>query len=600
MTEAEKRYRVVAHREYQIGSEAVLLTSSTWEGVRKVTPVEASVLKLCIGDRTLEQHARVVGRAFMADALDEIRQVLVEMTSVGFLRPSPAAKGPLGAGRAGLGGRISTLGIPTADRPEHLERCLDSYTEHAVAHQRGLEVIVVDGSQDAAHRAANERAIRRRGTQAGVGLRYIGPDQQVALRAALAARGADRKVVDFALTTGTPGFSAGASRNILLVVTAGRMGLHVDDDTLCVPWTEDARRPGVDLFGHGDPRRTAFCVTREEAIETGRPANVDLFEEHERMLGQSIQHVLDAAGSQYDVSNACPHLMAALAENRSEAVRMTLAGIAGDSGEYCPYNVLFRGGAAKEQLVSDPRKLALALSSREVSRVVQRQTVTHFNMCMMYCAGLDNRSALPPFPPTGRNEDGVFGALVGLCLPGGFLGHVPFGIVHDSEPRRGTERSTIVSASQLRTSEVLLAVLRRCPASSSSDTSERMRHVGTYLEDVARADVAEIEQLMTEAILDQRCRELKGAERSVGEGVGRAAWLNAVGKYRRAFVSNVTKPSFFIPIELAGGKSAAGGALGLKRLFGDYGRLLLEWPVLWETAKSLGEDHRTSEIAASC
>ena len=590
MTQPDERFLAVPCQGYRVGSQAVLLTSSVWEGVRRVTPVEAAVLRLCSGERTLDDHADVVARSANSDSPVEVRQVLVELADAGLLRSSADRLRSTETSAARNHARITTLGIATADRPRQLERCLDSYIGHAGACSRRLQVVVVDGSRDPAHAAANERAIRRHAAQPDIELRYIGEKQQAAFRAELVANGAGKDVVDFALSTRLPCFSAGASRNILLLLTAGEMSLHVDDDTLCTPWAEGTRRTGVDFCGHGDPRHSTFFATRKEAIATAQRADVNLFEEHERVLGQSLLRLLDAAGSDYDVSDACPHLMSAVVEDRSETVRMTLTGIAGDSGEYCPHNILFRGGVTQSWLVSHPEELDLALSSREVSRIVRRQTVTHFNTCMMYCAGLDNRELLPPFLPAGRNEDGVFGATMGLCAPEAFFGHLPYGIVHDSDRLAPSGRLTILSASQSRVSEMLLALVGRYSPSLSRTVEGRMRHLGDYLNDVANADIDQLMRLVTEASLNVHCQHLMMAERAAGADPGHAHWLEAVERHREVFIGNAANPNFFVPVEFQGSAPTPDARLSVQSFLSDYGRLLNAWPDLWEQGKQLAHN----------
>ena len=323
MTQPEERFLAVPCRGYRVGSQAVLLTSSVWEGVRRVTPVEAAVLRLGSGERTLDDHAAVVARSSNSDSPVEVRQVLVELADAGLLRSSADRLRSSETSAARNHARITTLGIATADRPRQLERCLDSY-----------------------------------------------------------------------------------------------------------------------------------------------------------------------------------------------------------------------------------------------------------------------RELLPPFLPAGRNEDGVFGATMGLCAPEAFFGHLAYGVIHDSDRLAPSGRSTILSASQSRVSEVLVALVRRYPASVSRTIQDRMRHLGVYLSDVANADVDQLMRLVTEASLNVHGQHLMMAERSAGADPGQAT----VERYREVFIGNVANPNFFVPVEFQGSASAPDARSSVQSFLSDYSRLLNAWPDLWEQGKQLAHN----------
>ncbi len=72
--------------------------------------------------------------------------------------------------------------VPVADRPRHIQACLDSLTEllRRYPYPRAVTVLIADDSADAANVAAN-RVIAERYSSAGLTVTHFGPDEQFAL-----------------------------------------------------------------------------------------------------------------------------------------------------------------------------------------------------------------------------------------------------------------------------------------------------------------------------------------------------------------------------------------------------------------------------------
>ncbi len=77
-----------------------------------------------------------------------------------------------------------------------------------------------------------------------------------------------------------------------------------------------------------------------------------------------------------------------------------------------------------------------ASTSRELVRHVASYTPGHPEPCVTMCAGMDNRDLLPPFFPICRNEDGIFGYMLGRCVDETYAGHLPWAIEHSPVGQR--------------------------------------------------------------------------------------------------------------------------------------------------------------------
>ena len=78
--------------------------------------------------------------------------------------------------------------IPVADRPRHIRACLDSLHQLLQRYPYGdgdrITVLIADDSAEAVHVAAN-RALAAEFSQRGLTAIHFGPDEQMALLAAL-------------------------------------------------------------------------------------------------------------------------------------------------------------------------------------------------------------------------------------------------------------------------------------------------------------------------------------------------------------------------------------------------------------------------------
>jgi len=85
----------------------------------------------------------------------------------------------------------------------------------------------------------------------------------------------------------------------------------------------------------------------------------------------------------------------------------------------------------------------MALSSREVLRVAKLPTVSHDPICMTFCGAVTNDPWTPPFMPRYRNEDGLFARMLMFMRPDTDVGHIPYGVFHDSDRASAYDPTTI-------------------------------------------------------------------------------------------------------------------------------------------------------------
>jgi hypothetical protein len=571
-------------RIFPIGGTLCLALDRASNNVVELDAVAARVLGACHGARSLEAHA--------SNALDgasssvaQVTAALQQLILLGLLRET--ADGEVATARAGAAtSPITTISIVSADRPAKAAQCLAALGRQCDLEDAHPRQMLVDGSRR--HQAETAAVVAAASRKARMGVDYIGPQQVDTLVRALSEKGIPRSVLRFALSSG----DVGSNRNIALLLTAGENILMADDDVICAPWAWTGARNDLRVGGHEDPHRWEFYATRHDALHATNPIDVNLFQVHAGFLGASFRHLTTRAGLPA-LDGACAHLISAITGGGELVVRVTLVGVAGDSGRYCPRRLLLLQGRVRDLLRSDHAALAAALTSREVCRAVLQTTVTHDPACQTHFFGLSNLSLLPPFIPRGRNEDGLFGAMLTFMRPHTLYAHLPHGVVHDSDrlPAYGPGE-TMPSAQQVRLSECLIALLPLVSlAAFGEDPADRLRRIGQTLGELGEMKRREFAMLIKETTLLSRSHEVTGMMRPLlGDLSYSAQWRSAVDEYVRALRANVDGVGFFVPIEFRWGRSIEQDLDETQHFIREFGDLLKWWPEIWHAARHMNQN----------
>jgi hypothetical protein len=475
---------------------------------------------------------------------------------------------------------ITTVGLITAGRPASARRALHSLVHHCEIHGRRPRFLVIDGSKEPADQAATSSAVSDAAAASGHHLEYVGPKEAQEFCTNLA-------VPTEIETLLSPG-SSGANRNLLLLMTAGEHVVTVDDDVVCESWAADGRDDGLALMGHQQELfEIAFFSNRATAFDTVARTAADLFAAHEALLGRSLPALIAGSLRSADLTGGCAHLRSALEEGRPLVVRATFAGLAGDAGVYCPYRLLFSAGPLRRLLLESPLTFETAMTSREAARIVRTNVVTHDCGCMAPCMGVANREVVPPFMPIGRNEDGVFGAMLAAFDAATLFGHVPVGVLHDSN--RPSERPTgpILSATASRLSDLIISVVIRSRFFRTSTGDGWLREMGQRFIELAELGSRDLAAFVTETTVKERGLELAQIAEVIGGGNCPEHWRDALTRYRDQLGASLATEAFFLPSEFHGFGTVEKGFLALQAFMLSFGRLVACWPDLWSAARTV-------------
>jgi len=581
----EARYRAVPAEIYDVNGQLSLAASESCAASVPLGARSAAVLRHCLAERSLREHADHAARALGIGSGRELDSELAMLARAGLLRRidwtkrTSAPTGPTPAAE------IRTVAILTADRPNYLARCLQSYLDHLTASGTEARLLVVDHSRTPAHSRDTERHVVAAAASAHQSIQYAGEQSRQSLRERALAAGFAAGVIDWLMPSEPPNRSAGSGRNHVLLLTAGEPVLMADDDTVCTVWRHEEADDDIAFVGHNDPNDMRVFHDRTSAIAAIQRTTDGLLAAHQALLGCRLAD-LAVRGSR-DTTHVCRHLTPVFEGLRPAwTVRATWAGLAGDAGTYCPYPLLFHAGPARDRLAAADN-LATALASREVVRSVRRPTVTDEPWFMTYCAAVDGSTLLPPFSPVGTNEDGLFGAMLRMCDPTAFIGQIPYGVVHDSGRLSPYDLGVIPSASSVRLADLVRWVSAAWTAACvETDVSTRMRGLGRHLMACGRLEPSAWRAHLTRLIVDARRRVLIATQSVLDDGFPYPApWRQAIGQYQQAVLDCVTSADACVPVEYRSCPSAEAAADAVQEYFRRLGEALVVWPDLWQLCR---------------
>jgi hypothetical protein len=493
---------------------------------------------------------------------------------------------------------IDTLAFLTRDRADAFARCLDSHLDHAARFGRHPAISVMDASTDPEQRTRTRAAALAAGERRGLPVRYADRDARAAFAERLArAAGLPPDLLRFAL--GDPhgcGMDAGANRNALLLAHPGRLLLTSDDDVLCEPHRSPAADPKLRLTADNDPTAVTLFTDLATARAECPPSPADLFAAHEALLGRGLGALLAARDpEQTAIDPLAPSLLRALAGGGAR-VAVTSSGILGDCGARFPSFYLWRPEVRAQLAALEPEAYAARVLSRQIQRLAPGPTVTSGAFFMSTHVAYDQRAALPPFSPTLRGQDLLFGRLLKTCWEDQLIGHVPAAVLHvPADPRTAAPDRLWPADRTPAWGHILDACLRKLDplADAAAPGEARLRLIGRGLRELAAGEPPELDRLVRSASADSAGARLRVWSEllSLAPAPPTRWWVDLERQYQE------TVPLLSPQVEAAAAELVERRGLPeAKRLtrvlLADFGQLLDAWPAILDAARALDRQDR--------
>ena len=494
---------------------------------------------------------------------------------------------------------ISTVAIPTRQRPESLNRLLRSLFENRRTFGRTYEVVVADGAENASDARQTRDVLEEFQRTEQAPIAYAGYAERKRYAGQLAAEsGVDREVIDFALLNPElcP-INTGALRNALLFHGAGDTLLFADDDTIFKPWPSSRNLANAQLL-------TASTSHRIDALDPARgsesdpqPPPFDLAALHESVLGRRPGDLCSRGGQAQPLElGTVSHDLIRAAESGGK-VRFSITGAQGDSGMGLDPQLclgLMPPEASRDELIGSEATYRKFLGSRWLARSVERLTLSRSAFCMAMSMGVDASSSVPPFFPVQRNQDGLFAYLLRWFSPNAFAAYLPHTVWHTPPAPRdagaGGFGALWENAGVLRVPDLIEALMdeRRPSAAAAGSLETELSRLGALLADLADTTSSEFELTLKQAAVRRTSAKIGYCGHLLRKFNGTPAhWAADLSRYCDALSNRMSAADAHVPADLMTQSDPAGAVGKFKRLVGQWGRLLQVWPALIDGARRL-------------
>lgn len=488
---------------------------------------------------------------------------------------------------------INTIGIPTCNRPEMLKRCLTSYIENNRKYDREVKYLIADDSINPEMQKKNKNTLKELARSSGEPMHYTGRKQREHVAELLARRsGISPEVCRFAvLGDQSCSFTGGANRNTLMLQTTCQRSVQVDDDSVCrlVGVSDAADTPRrLSLSSRSDPYEYWFYKDRDVFLNAISSVNEDFLAAHEQLLGQSVSGYIPKWQPDLDIEELSPDFLHDM-HRLNPKIGITHLGCAGDSGLRASGYLgrLFLDEHSFRRLSETPDEFPAKFTTRFLIRSAEEVTISSSPFFMGLNIGMDQTNLLPPFMPAGRNEDAVFGQLLGAGCPGIKSGYLPYALIHDPPDITNRDPSTPVRIQSPRLNDLICwLITSRAQALLNPDSVKRLQAIGSYLSEVGSLpgkDFYEHIRLLVCRVYSQQIH--RGEELLANRRNALPAWKERMKTYISEIQRALVQPVFFIPFDM---NASEGEALKVcKKTIGRFGELLICWPELVEVSKKI-------------
>jgi hypothetical protein len=568
-----------------------LVYPAAFRQARKISAELAKLVQSCGQFRTLAEHAASLQEALRKSETQIVRE-LTGCAENGLLISDEqfADCCRQTARQENTPGAIATIGATTRNRPQLLERGLDSFGQAADRYGRHHDYVVIDDGKDPPEASATQAALRSLAGRSNRTFRFAGRDERKAFAAALAEEaGVAHETVEFALL-GDPRWpiTTGAARNSLLLDTVGDLYLLVDDDSVCRIAACPDQAGGVALDSRTNPTELWFYPGRDSMLRDTAFVEQDPLTVHETILGRQVANCLPPANklSELDLT----YTTAEFAENlwfHGGRVLATSAGVVGDSGMGSTAYLALPPDSQK-RLVRSEQDYVTAVENRQILRAPPRTTIARGTFCVGASLGLDNRVLLPPFVPVQRNSDGLFARTLLRCFRDGYKGYLPWAVLHDPLPPRAQSiEEAEADAGRIRLTHILRALIVPSAFTQSGDPARDMRRLGEEMIEIASQPPADFRHTIKPRIVKSAAMYLEGIERATRPESGAEFYIRRQKAHWQRLAEALTTDEYFLPRDLVDAASAAEIQSAAQKVVLQFGQLLRDWTAIVEAAKVL-------------
>ena len=581
MDTLDRQIKYCAETRASLGARKVLLRNPVSARTTIIEKDVAAALSACSTFASIEEHSLRIANARNVDRSTAAQWLQSAMDSGLFVSVPESKRCFFGCAASLTPRKIDCIAIATRNRPETLRRLLNELDENVAEFGRNPHIVVLDDSDRESFQRANAEAISTLACRSSARLVHIDAKKRKQMVERLTqAASVLAKTAEFGLSR-NPAFpvSMGAAQNALLLATAGRCILFLDDDIRCrmTPIPDSSEQIVL-----GETSVESWYFESRSEVEQCPFVPDDLLGLHERLLNVDSA---DWANSLVTTIGADSNTLFRRLESGEARVVASQMGILGDGGVDSPLPSYISGPETWARFAGSESLYRTAIRNRLILRGAKGFAVTHTVHSQTHCLAVDNQKCVPPFLPVMRGQDGLFGLLLAKCIPNSLFGLIPRAILHSpQEPRQFAPDAGVASCSRFSLSEAIMALISTYGAIPGAATAQRVISLGRMLHEMRCADDHEIQERLHSAIEPLFIRVLQMVQVRLDRADDRAFWRSDVLKIRDAALARLNSREDLIPADLESVRGRNGGRSGLREMVMEFADLLESWPALVESS----------------
>lgn len=486
---------------------------------------------------------------------------------------------------------IDTLCWITRDRTESVKKSVESFAKNINGADKEYDFIVFDDSSLANYNK-NKHNFELLNKKFGKKIRIIGRTERGQFLSKICEKLGD-KVPRHVMEYGLMGLNdinhrCGANRNTFLLFTIGKYALTTDDDVFCqILKNGDEKKLTLTSEASFADVSSEFFTGQEElnskiVFDHNNPVNI-----HQKLLGHSMGSLIKEYRNQINLSRITTNYIVNNL-NTEKKIRVTMMGVAGDSGAGSPISKIFISGDKLVPLISNLENFQSKMFSRTVLQSHKSLTVGVPNFLLSMNLGFDNTELLPPFHPNFRNSDGIFASVLKKCLSNAYIGHLPYAISHISPEERPVDSSDLTST-LVRVPDMLKFSIDEF-TNRTITAEEGLRALGVYLRDISQRsdnDLNEYLRLANYSFIANninKVAQLHNKYKHINK-----QWAEIMEQRIEILYNSLRNENSIIQFKEIKDFSFEYQSHTIRRVYGNFGDLLYYWPDIYACVEKTRE-----------
>ena len=556
----------------------------------------AHALSFCAPFRSIDAHLEQILAAMppLRDNPEDTRNILTGIRDAGFLESAESAWQRVTGDVIPHESTPARVFILACDRPEALERLLGNLCDLSI--DPAIESLwVIDDSKQPGSEARNAEIIAAKSDRIPVPVHHVdGAMQRALLNHVRQAAPQHETSLSFLLDaerwSGKPTY--GKARNVSLLLSVGYRALVLDDDILLQAIAPPRAARGLELATAGG-REAAFYespeVLAQHALDTGQNPLTQILGNVGGTLGGLVQSSLSGPA---DLAGWDGKLLSRY--GAQSPVLLNQCGSWGDPGTGDASWIFFLPEQSIKGLMTSEQPLEHLLAARANWMGYRGPTLSAYGT-LSQLTGFNHRTLLPPYFPTGRGEDVLFGIMLQRLHPDSLVLSEGWAIRHEPLEARA-DRGGLKPLSVQPNMNMLADWLgREREAEEGLTPARRLQSVCEDVRKLADMEIDALERLTGEKLASKRTSLLARCTAHLEQVSGMdssanvAMWSEFLSQTQAGLIEGLQSSEPTPLASLLEGDTPTTEA-SLREMGNQFADALAAWPEICEASKAFKPD----------